>query len=101
MPVMRVMRVMCVARSGASRPRYAGRTGLRVRATVLSLSDFDHKRPRYVRVGQKKASVEARAGTASASTSTGGDGVYSLTAGDLARLLGVDLKTIHNWVNQR
>lgn len=23
-----------------------------------------------------------------------------LTAGDLARLLGVDLKTIHNWVNQ-
>jgi excisionase family DNA binding protein len=65
------------------------------------LSDFDHKRPRYVRVGQKKASVEARAGTTSATATTGGDGIYSLTAGDLARLLGVDLKTIHNWVNQR
>jgi excisionase family DNA binding protein len=30
----------------------------------------------------------------------GTDGVRSLTAGDLARLLGVDLKTIHNWVHQ-
>jgi excisionase family DNA binding protein len=35
-------------------------------------------------------------------TSKGGhpDGVYDLTAGDVARLLSVDLKTIHNWVNQ-
>jgi excisionase family DNA binding protein len=30
----------------------------------------------------------------------GTDGVRSLTAGDLARLLRVDLKTIHNWVHQ-
>lgn len=28
------------------------------------------------------------------------DGAYSLTSGDLARILHVDLKTIHNWVNQ-
>ncbi|HVU02319.1 MAG TPA: helix-turn-helix domain-containing protein [Polyangiaceae bacterium] len=30
----------------------------------------------------------------------GSDGARDLTAGDLARLLEVDLKTIHNWVNQ-
>lgn len=28
------------------------------------------------------------------------DGAYNLTSGDLARTLHVDLKTIHNWVNQ-
>src|SRR5688572_11777185 len=28
------------------------------------------------------------------------DGAYHLTSGDLARILHVDLKTIHNWVNQ-
>ena len=30
----------------------------------------------------------------------GTDGIRALTAGDLARLLRVDLKTIHNWVHQ-
>lgn len=30
----------------------------------------------------------------------GTDGIRSLTAGDLSRLLQVDLKTIHNWVHQ-